>query len=272
MKLSAQEAELFYNLTWKLQFFVGKRLGMIKDIETVEEYGDSPRDRKVEIRQAVYDNPSLIASFVKENPFSLSRDQLDIVENWTRFISGRFYIERLLKKYAIFISETDDVYAVHGLNQGLDEIVPPSYLPVMVEAVLLPFAGKIVYDGLLSPYNIHFGGGIRKNLKEAYMIAKQNHRIIESFEPAAVDAPPKMHVFKSWRSEIQELHEKSRQLKSGTQYPPMYGAAFGLVKASLDFAQATVADSPDLDAQYKALKKINRELRKAYAIFDREGW
>ncbi len=31
--------------------------------------------------------------------------------------------------------------------------------------VLLPFKGRIVYDGLLAGYNVTFGGGIRRRLR-----------------------------------------------------------------------------------------------------------
>lgn len=39
---------------------------------------------------------------------------------------------------------------------------------------------KIIYDGLLGFRNIFFGGGIKRNLKENHMQAKQNNRIIEA--------------------------------------------------------------------------------------------
>ena len=75
------------------------------------------------------------------------------------------------------------MYGVLGLFQGFDEVVPRSHLPLYIQTVLLPFKEKIVYDGLFRTYNIYFGGGIKRSLKESYMRAKQNNRIIESFEP-----------------------------------------------------------------------------------------
>jgi hypothetical protein len=41
-------------------------------------------------------------------------------------------------------------------------------LPLYADATLIPFAGKIVYDSLMVPYNIHFGSGIRRNLNNDY--------------------------------------------------------------------------------------------------------
>lgn len=55
--------------------------------------------------------------------------------------------------------------------------------PVNVEAVLLPFKGKIIYDGLLLGYNIAFGGGIRSRFTQIYLTAKYKQRIVTSLEP-----------------------------------------------------------------------------------------
>ena len=94
-----------------------------------------------------------------------------------------FYIERFLKRYTIFIKDAE-VYGVLGLREDFEEVVPRSRLPLYVETALVPFKGKIVYDGLFQAYNIYFGGRTKRNLRESYMRAKQNNRIIESLEPA----------------------------------------------------------------------------------------
>ncbi|MBF0235487.1 MAG: hypothetical protein HQK65_21000 [Desulfamplus sp.] len=270
MKLSTEEAELFFELTWPLQFFVNQKLKVLPSIRTLEEYIDCSKDEKFKVRQALYENKPLIDLFVQENPQGFTQDKLSMISEWKKFIKGDFYIERFLKKQAIFISKDDQVYGVCGLNQGFDELIHPSYLPLMVTTVLLPFAGRIIYDGLFQTYNIHFGSGIRGNLKEIYMIAKQNQRVIETLEGSARSIPSKTQVLKNWEPEIQELYEKAKHLKGGVHYPPTYASAFGLVKASLDFAQVVVSDSTDLNTLYKTLKKLERELNKAYTILNRE--
>jgi hypothetical protein len=136
--------------------------------------------------------------------------------------------------------------------------------------VLLPFSGKIIYDGLFQTYSVHFGGGIRGDLKERYMIAKQNNRIIDALEPQPSSKQAKVQILKDWEPEINDLYEKAKRLKAGSNYPLMYGAAFGLVKAGLEFAQEAVSPAKDLDAQYKSLRKVQRQLMKAYTILERE--
>jgi hypothetical protein len=184
MKLSHEEAELFFTLMWALQYFANERLGIIPRGKTLKKYTKRSMEEKHKVRDGLFANMHLIDEFIQENPEQLAPDHLNIIAGWKRCITGRFYIERLLKKYAIFIKEKD-VYGVLGLHQGLDEVIPHSYLPVCVEAVLLPFNGRIIYDGLLESYNVFFGSGITSELKECYMIAKHNNQIITNLESTA---------------------------------------------------------------------------------------
>ena len=63
------------------------------------------------------------------------------------------------------------------------------YLPVWTETVLLPFKNMIVYDGLLSSYNISFGSGIRRELNESYKDAKQRQGIVTCLPARAGTVP-----------------------------------------------------------------------------------
>lgn len=63
------------------------------------------------------------------------------------------------------------------------------YLPIMVEAALLPFNNKIIYDSILISYRITFGSSIRRSFNEAYQEAKSRFGIITSlpFLPEKVE-------------------------------------------------------------------------------------
>ena len=51
----------------------------------------------------------------------------------------------------------------------------------LLDAVLLPFRGRIITDGLVVSRNIVFGRGAATDFKDAYMEAKKNNRILFSF-------------------------------------------------------------------------------------------
>jgi hypothetical protein len=108
-----------------------------------------------------------------------------LVESWQYRLAGNFFVVRALKDYTVLL--TDNVpharaYGVVGLTDSVAEtmILP---LPVYIQTVLLPFEDRIIYDSLLTTYNISFGPGIRRSLKEAYRNATEREGILTSLLP-----------------------------------------------------------------------------------------
>ncbi|MFQ6076880.1 MAG: hypothetical protein ACE5Z5_12270 [Candidatus Bathyarchaeia archaeon] len=139
----------------------------------------------MKIRDALYDHTELIDSFVAENPFNFSSGELEIVAGWRYLVKGTFYLLRYLKRYAIFLDDKTPprAYGVLALTNTFEEILGQEP-PIRLEAVLLPFKGKIVYDGFLVPYRIFFGRGIREELNDDYQEAKHRFGVITSLPPA----------------------------------------------------------------------------------------
>jgi hypothetical protein len=181
MLLSPEDAELFFKLHRSLMCFVNERLQIIPDIGSPDEFSSLSPETRLEVRSALLDETDLIELFVDANPFDLPDEELDVVLSWRHQVAGKFFIFRHLKKYSVFIS-TDDpaiAYGVLALTEPFEDLVGP-YLPVMTETVLMPLGDKIVYDGLLSSYNISFGGGIKRSLNEDYKQAKEGLGIVTS--------------------------------------------------------------------------------------------
>ena len=54
-------------------------------------------------------------------------------------------------------------------------------LPIIIDAILIPFKDVIITDGLVYPYlNLLIGPGYRKNLKNLYMEAKESGQVIRT--------------------------------------------------------------------------------------------
>ena len=194
MLLPLHELELFFRLHRTLMFFVNQRLQVIPNkINTPEEFSVLSPEVRIKVRDALNANLELIESFVAENPAHLTEDELDIVGAWRHLVMGRFYIFRDLKKYTVFLSTTSPViaYGVLALSQPFEDMTGPT-LPVLVQTVLLPFKNTIVYDGLMSSYNISFGPGIRRSLNQDFKEAKERHGIITSLPMSATPLPLKV--------------------------------------------------------------------------------
>lgn len=167
-----------------LLVYINDKLQLVPEITSVDDFDKKVSfEDKAIIREALYEEIQLIDSFIDENPEDFPMKELAIVSKWKNFVKGDFYVERHLKKHTIFIDENDKVYAVLGLMNAMDEIIPREALPIRLQTVLLPFQDSIVYDGFIAPYNVYFGSGIRADLKHIYTKAKRRDEIIFSLDP-----------------------------------------------------------------------------------------
>lgn len=271
MKLSTQEAAHFFELMWGLQLFVNQTLGIDPNVTSIPALKELDEKRRLPIRNGIWEHPELIDKFLAANAKTLSADDLGIVAGWKRFVKGTFYIERMLKKHTIFIQD-NAVYAVLGLFDSFDHFFYPNQLPVAVQAVLLPFQGQIVYDGMLLSYPIYFGGGISGNLKETYLAAKQNGEIITSLGSGkSLTGPPVVEDRPDYSSELQAMAALAKKLQASRNAPPVWSPAFTLLRAALDLVDQAVTEADDTDALWSKLGKIETASKRMGTILRRAG-
>ena len=143
-------------------------------METIDqEQGVDARDVKT-IADYLWSHIEVIEEYLAAA--KLQNEYAQIVAGWKQCKSGRYILERHLKKGSVFISVEDEtVYMVKGLFSTWAEMLGES--PVLLDAVLIPFRDSIISDGLVVPYRIYFGKGVREGFKEEYMNAKRNHTI-----------------------------------------------------------------------------------------------
>ncbi len=182
MLLASRDAGLLFKLQRALFFFVNQRLKVVSgNFANLEEFAALPLESAVKVRDAFLQHTNLVHTFADENPAQLTEDELNIVLSWRHHVAGKFYIFRELKKHTIFLSSDNHTvaYGVHALTRPFEELVGPA-MPLMVQAVLLPFKDMIVYDGFMTRYNIFYGPGIRRSLNDSFKEAKARHGIITS--------------------------------------------------------------------------------------------
>ena len=108
MKLSQEDADLFFKLMWGLQFYVNQQRHILPEIKSVEAYAALSMSDKIEVRDALWEHPDLIDAYLAQNPDGLSVQEVELVRKWKRFVAGTFQIFRFLKKHTIFIGEVVD--------------------------------------------------------------------------------------------------------------------------------------------------------------------
>ncbi len=224
MILPSHESTLFFRLYTSLIGYAASKAGGIGGIEDAKTFLSASNPNKGQARDYLFDNNHLIDAFSQENPDEFREQELAYLSNWHYVLRGKFLIVRDLKKYTVFMTTKDTVkaYGVLGLKDEILTILPYP-LPMVVEAVLLPWKDQIVCDGLVAPYNITFGSGARRNISDSYKMAKSSG-IITSLEPGWT--PPKPVPAKKPKTPSMVRFLKKRCPESATQFKTQYGPPY----------------------------------------------
>lgn len=186
MILQPQETKRFYRIWWALLSFVNAQRHLVPNLPAQPAPGSINPADAMEVRNALWADDALLDQFIAENPSTLPPADLALVGTWKHRVAGTFFVVKHLKKYSVFLEDRQPphAYGVLGLSTPLEKIIG-LYLPVLVEAVLLPFEDKIIYDSLMSPYTVLFGSGIQADLKMTLRDAEEREGIITSLLPRA---------------------------------------------------------------------------------------
>jgi len=184
MRLPPQETARFYRIWFALLHYVNTQLHLVPAFPATPGVETVSTEVTLKLRDALWANDALREQFIAENPAQLPAEDLALVASWQYRLAGSFYIFRSLQHSTIFLSTTTraHAYGVLGLVSTIEETVPLP-LPVLTQAVLLPFGHHILYDSLFTSYNVLFGPGYRHDLQEQYRNIQEREGIITSLLP-----------------------------------------------------------------------------------------
>ena len=192
MRLPPDEAKHFLDLHVRVIGWCARRLDPKSAIHDATSLRAASLEDIAAARDRMLDEPAVLDAYVAENPDGLTAAALGLVSAWRRFVRGDFVAERDLKRYTVFVDLKDPptAYGVLSLTDEIADILPMP-MPMLVEAVLLPWRGAIVCDGILRYKNVYLGPGIRRRIKDAYRDAK-TRGIVTSLagRPVTVEAAP----------------------------------------------------------------------------------
>lgn len=177
MKLSSEDAQLFYKLFFTLLDYVNEKRH-VNDLEDIAHATSLNPNDVAKVAHNLWDDPRIIDDYLKDH--SLDQEEAEIVESWKHCVHSKFVIERILKSGAMFIGMHDEVYKVLGTISELEDVFFYYPKPILLETCLLPFKGKIITDGLFFTFNVRVGPNARGDFKDIYMNAKRSGQIIDS--------------------------------------------------------------------------------------------
>ncbi|MBU1644028.1 MAG: hypothetical protein KJ598_02655 [Nanoarchaeota archaeon] len=165
-----------------------------------------------------------IDNFVKENPYNLKGDELDIVSSWKKaIVAEKFILFKYEKEHTLFFGN-NNVYGVKGLMDSFRQFFD-SHTPIFINLIILPFKNVLVHEGLFVPYNIMIGSRMGSSMKaeaEEAIMKKGITSSLENQEQKKTPSEENMLRFfmKSENNrdrffeEIDSLREKSPELEA----------------------------------------------------------
>lgn len=229
MRLPPDEAKHFMDLYSGLIGWCARRLDPKSAIHDAATLRAASLEDHAAVRDRMLDEPALIDAYVAENPDGISAADLGLVRAWRRFVRGDFVAERDLKRCTVFVEWKDPptAYGVLSLKEEIVDILPMP-LPMLVEAVLLPWRGAVVCDGILRYKNVYLGAGIRRRLKEAYRLAKARGIVtsLAATPTPAVATEPASEPKKASKAKTRKKGPGGGHAATGRKKPPDPRKAF----------------------------------------------
>ena len=181
--LPPEELSLFMKLHSHLMAYTAQQTGVNREVRTAGDFVELSAEGKMKIRDRFLKDVSLLDRYVRSNPFGFSAEEMEMVSSWKHLVSATFFLVKLTRDGAVFLEEKGGkdakAYLVNALAVPFDEVLP-FRPPVRLDAVLLPFKGKVVYDGLTRIYRIYIGGGMSRSLRYECDNAILKHGLVKT--------------------------------------------------------------------------------------------
>lgn len=154
-QLSADDCKFFFSTFFKMLGYVNAQLNVTAHKFNPKSSMALNRQEALAIRNKLWENPHLIGEYAKFMGFSqeASIREIELLKSWGKnYIKGQFVILKYTADYAVFAQIEEGnicLYAVKGLTDSV-AFLTKKQAPIMVNTAIMPFEGKIIYDGLVA--------------------------------------------------------------------------------------------------------------------------
>lgn len=176
MQLTEKEFEDFITIYLQLIMELGIKKKLLSKQTSLNDFFEINHSKKNEIRDILYEDISFIDGFVETHAEKLQQPQIEILDQLKHFKKGTFYLMKKGKRETLFMNE-EGIYSVCALHDPFYVLFEKMKVPIIVETVLLPFNGKIIYDYFIQP--IQRGLGEHTRLMEEFKRRKEKEKIIK---------------------------------------------------------------------------------------------
>jgi len=163
MNLSKEEIKKFYSIWGNLIDYTNEKHNIVPNHTNQLLPGNINPNDIIPIKDRLWLDNTILDEIISTKPLQFSESDRLILGSWRNRVAGKFIVLKHLKNYSIFLGN-NQIYGVAGLTSPLEELFPSFALPMMVDAVLLPFEGRIIYDSIMRSFQIKFWRRSKKKI------------------------------------------------------------------------------------------------------------
>ena len=159
--LKPEDAKLFYKLYFALLEYTNNKhhLSSIKKI--YKQDGIDPMDL-YPINEYLWEHRNIIDDFVKDNPYKFNNDELKIIDGFKTGINDNFILAGYDEEYTKLLNKEGKLYMIKGINCNIEDIIPNSELPLIINTTLLMFKDTIIFNSFFGTNDIRYGNDLKE--------------------------------------------------------------------------------------------------------------
>lgn len=166
-KLSNEDAVLFYKIYFGLLEYTNKKYHIQPKLKKIYKQNNLPLELIIPIRNYLFDHRKIIDEFVKKNPYHFNNEELNLISDFKYSISDLFFIMKYDHEFTYILGKNAN-FAIKGLYDTIEEIIPKQSLPYVSHMKLIPFKDVIIYDGILEAIPVQMMNNMKKTLNDEF--------------------------------------------------------------------------------------------------------
>ena len=175
--IEQKDTRLFYKLYFSILDYVNSFEQIIPNKKIDPNIYIEP-DELVNLIEVFWkDKDRFIDEYIEKNPSDFTFRNLNIISDFRYGMRKNFLLVAYEKNYTVLNDEGIN-YMVKGLNENLDQFIAPEKTPMLMQTAIMPFNGRIIYDGFISTSNIRLAQDIISKAFEDYSYGQKIYSLL----------------------------------------------------------------------------------------------
>ena len=177
-KLCKSAADEYYKLYFALLDYINKKENICPSLKRIYKQEGLNVHDLFPIDDYLWEHKdTIIDEFIEINPNKLNHEELEIINNFKKSVTGTFLVVGFEREYTMFLQD-GKIYMVKGIRDNIENILLSRNFPIIVNTTLLMFKGNIIYNSFFKQTTVGFGNDIKESaLNEMNKSLKYYHII-----------------------------------------------------------------------------------------------